>query len=293
MRVGMAQMIDGQPGRGLEFIQVTAVGMERRGFVSFWCGDHIVFFQKYESQYPDGGLGDAAFRVDQGLFEPLLTLTAAALVTTELRIGLSVEILPERSPIVRARDIATLDNFSKGRFDYGIGIGWAKEEYAALGVPYERRGDRCDDYLRAMKALWTENPSTHQGEFVSFADVVAYPKPVQQPHPPILVGGNSRAALRRAARLGDGWFGWGLTIAEVDDCLVVLDQELAAVGRDRDDLKMYIGFPFGGPLDALVDRLTKLETRGFEEAVIGTGLSRKRYETQLDEYALALDRWTR
>src|ERR1700710_1553832 len=112
MRVGMSQMIDGRPGRGLEFIQATAVGMERRGFVSFWCGDHIVFFQKYDSKYPVGGLGDAAFREDQGLFEPMLTLTAAALATTELRIGLSVDILPERNPIVRARDIATLDNFS-------------------------------------------------------------------------------------------------------------------------------------------------------------------------------------
>jgi len=293
MRVGMTQMIDGKPGRGVEFVQATAVGMERRGFVSFWGGDHIVFFQKYDSKYPDGGLGQSGFREDQGLFEPLLTLTAAALATTELRVGLSVEVLPERNPIVRARDIATLDNFSNGRFDYGIGIGWAKEEYAALGVPYERRGERCDDYMRAMKSLWTENPSTYHGDFVSFENVVAYPKPVQQPHPPFLVGGNSRAALRRTARLGDGWFGWGITVPEIDDCLVMLDEELAAVGRDRDDLKMYIGLPFGGPLEDLVAYLTEVEQRGFEEAVIGAGLSRKRYESQLDDYALALSRWTR
>jgi probable F420-dependent oxidoreductase len=293
MRVGMTQMIDGQPGRGLEFIQATAVGMERRGFVSFWCGDHIVFFQTYDSQYPDGGLGDAGFRVDQGLFEPMLTLTAAALATTELRIGLSVEILPERNPVVRARDIATLDNFSNGRFDYGIGIGWAKEEYAAVGVPYERRGARCDEYVGAMKALWTQSPSSYHGEFVNFDNVVAYPKPVQRPHPPILVGGNTRAALRRAARLGDGWFGWGLTVPEIDECLVMLDEELGAAGRDRDDLMMYLGLPYGGDLETLVEYLTEVERRGFEEAVIGTGLSRKRYETQLDDYALALDRWTR
>jgi probable F420-dependent oxidoreductase len=289
----MSQMIDGQPGRGVEFIQATAVGMERRGFASFWCGDHIVFFRTYESQYPSGGLGDAGFRDDQGLFEPMLTLTAAALVTTELRVGLSVEILPERNPVVRARDIATLDHFSNGRFDYGVGIGWAREEYAALGVPWEHRGRRCDDYLGAMKALWTQSPSSHHGEFVDFDDVVAYPKPVQQPHPPILVGGNTRPALRRAARLGDGWFGWGLTVPELDDCLELLDEELTAADRDRDDLRMYLGLPYGGDLETLVDYLGEVERRGFEEAVIGTGLSRKRYETQLDDYALALDRWTR
>ena len=293
MRLGMTQMIDGRPGRGLEFIQATAVGMEQRGFASFWCGDHIVFFQNYMSHAPDSALGDAGFHEDQGLFEPLLTLTAAALATTELRIGLSVEILPERNPIVRARDIATLDNFSKGRFDYGIGIGWAKEEYAALGVPYERRGQRCDEYVGAMRALWTENPSTYHGEFVRFENVVAYPKPVQNPHPPILVGGNTRAALRRTARLGDGWFGWGLTVPQIDDCLVMLDEELSNVGRDRDDLKMYIGLAYSGPLDTLAEYLTELERRGFEEVVLGTGLSHKRYESQLDDYALALGRWTR
>jgi probable F420-dependent oxidoreductase len=285
-------MIDGKPGRGVEFIQATAVGMERRGFASFWCGDHIVFFRRYDSQYPDGGLGDAGFQPDQGLFEPLLTLTAAALATTTLRVGLGVEIVPERNPIVRARDIATLDHFSHGRFDYGVGVGWAQEEYEALGVPWERRGARCDDYLHAMKTLWTQPEATHHGEFVSFDAVLAYPKPVQQPHPPILVGGNTRPALRRAARLGDGWFGWGLTIPELDVCLAVLDEELASAHRDRDSLKMYLGLPYGGDLPTLVAYLTEVERRGFEEAVIGTGLGRNRYEQQLDDYASALDRWT-
>ncbi|MCU1345640.1 MAG: class F420-dependent oxidoreductase, partial [Acidimicrobiia bacterium] len=177
-------------------------------------------------------------------------------------------------------------------FDYGVGIGWSKEEYAAVGVPWEQRGARCDDYLAAMKSLWTESPSSYHGPFVEFDSVVAHPKPVQQPHPPILVGGNTRAALRRAARMGDGWFGWGLTIAELDDCLPVLDEELAAAGRDRDDLQMYLGLPYGGDLETLVEYLKQVEQRGFEEAVIGTGLSRHRYDTQLDDYARALDRWT-
>jgi probable F420-dependent oxidoreductase len=286
-------MIDGQPGRGIEFIQATAVGMEHRGFASFWCGDHVVFFRHYESRYPSGGLGEAGFRPDQGLFEPMLTLTAAALATTELRVGMGVEVLPERHPVVRARDIATLDQFSNGRFDYGVGVGWAKEEYAALGVPWDDRGKRCDDYLRAMKTLWTEPEATHAGPFVSFEKVVAYPKPVQQPHPPILVGGNSRPALRRAARLGDGWFGWGLTLPELDECLVVLDAELAAAGRDRDALRLYLGLPYTGELQTLADYLSEVERRGFDEAVIGTGLSRSKYERQLDDYALALARWTR
>jgi probable F420-dependent oxidoreductase len=292
MRVGMSQMIDGQPGRGIEFIQATAVEMERRGFASFWCGDHIVFFRRYDSRYPDGGLGEAGFRDDQGLFEPLLTLTAAALATTTLRVGLSVDIVPERNPIVRARDIATLDHFSKGRFDYGTGIGWAKEEYEAIGVPWPDRGARCDDYLAAMKALWTQPVASHHGPFVEFDHVLANPKPVQTPHPPILVGGNSRAAIRRAVRLGDGWFGWGLTIPELDECLVLVEEELAAAGRERDSLRMYLGLPYGGDLETLVSYLYEVELRGFEEAVIGTGLSRNRYERQLDDYALALDRWT-
>lgn len=294
MRIGLSHIVDGRPGRGIEFLEGTAVEAERTGFSSYWSGDHVVYFRNYESDYPYSdngkfGLDGGGFRDDQGLYEPMMILQAAARVTTSIRLGIGVEIVPERNPLIRARDITTLDHFSNGRFDYGVGVGWSKEEYAALNVPWEARGRRCDEYLEVMKSVWADTPvASFHGEFVQFDGLVAYPKPIQRPHPPILVGGNSRVTMRRLARHGDGWFGWRLQPDEIDECLAMMDEELAAEGRDRDDVKLYLGTPFHGDWNELKPYLDEVAARGIEEFVIGMALSRSRYTEQLEACAKAL-----
>jgi probable F420-dependent oxidoreductase len=285
MRYGVVQIIDGTPGRGLEFIRATARTMEELGFASFWAPDHVVFFDDYLSKYPHSDDGSFGFKEDQGLLEPLMVLQVAAAATERIRVGTSVEIVPERNPVIRAKHVTTLDHFSDGRLDYGIGIGWSKEEYAAVGVPWERRGPRTDEYLQAMNALWTQHRATFEGEFASFRDVVAFPKPVQQPRPPILVGGITDAAIRRAVRHGDGWYGWKLTIEELDDRLAVIDRELEAAERTRDGFRVYLGAPHHGDTTELAAYLREVEARGVDEFVFGLSLSRSRYREQLETYA--------
>lgn len=288
MRYGVVQIVDGEPGRGIEFVQTTAVALEELGFDSYWAPDHVVFFDEVASKYPHSDDGAFGFKQDQGLLEPLMVLQAAAAVTSRIRLGTSVEIITERNPVERAKHVTTLDHFSDGRFDYGVGIGWSREEYAAVGVPWEGRGRRADEYIEVMKALWTQHRSTYDGEFVSFRDVVAFPKPVQRPHPPILVGGITRPALRRAARHGDGWYGWKMTPDELRDALNVLDEELEAAGRSRDGFRVLMGAPHHGDVDPLLPYLEQIERLGVDEFVLGLSIPRRDPRGVLERYAAAL-----
>jgi len=288
MRYGVVQIVDGEPGRGIEFAQSTAVAVEELGFDSYWAPDHVVFFDEFESKYPHSDDGNFGFKQDQGLLEPLMVLQAAAAVTERIRLGTSVEVITERHPVERAKHVTTLDHFCGGRFDYGVGIGWNREEYAAVGVPWERRGARADEYIQVMKALWTQHRATFEGEFVSFRDVVAFPKPVQDPHPPVLVGGISKGAMRRAARFGEGWYGWKMTPDELRDGLAVLDAELEAVGRDRDDCRIVLGIPHWGDTDDLAPYLEQVEALGVDEFVLGLSIPRRDTRQFLERYASVL-----
>lgn len=286
---GVSQIVDGRPGRGLELVEATAQSLEELGFESFWVADHVVFFDRVDDPYPHSSDGSFGFLPDQGLLEPLMVLQAAARVTTRLRVGTSVEIVTERHPLVRARQIATLDHFSAGRFDYGVGLGWVKAEYRALGIPWERRAARADEHIRALKAIWTERRTSFHGEFVDFDDAIMFPKPVQQPHPPIIVGGNSPGALRRAARLGDGWYGWNLSIDELDRCLTGLAEELAAVGRSMDDgFRVQAGVALTGEPTEIADYVERARRRPLHHLSFGWALSSRRYRRQLESLAQVL-----
>lgn len=288
MRFGVVQIADGLPGRGLDFVAETASCLEELGFDSYWAPDHLVFFDEFTSKYPHSDDGTFGFKKDQGLLEPIMVLQAAAAATSRIRIGTSVEIVTVRHPVERSKHIVTLDHFSQGRFDYGVGIGWMREEYEAVSVPWERRGARADDYLQAMKALWTQNRASHDGEFVSFTDVVAFPKPYQDPHPPILVGGITRAALRRSAVHGDGWYGWKLTVEELADALVILDEELAAAGRTRDGFRVVLGMPHYGDHDGLAEYIAAVGDLGVDEFVLGLSVPRSGVRPFLESYASTL-----
>ena len=177
---------------------------EALGFTSVMIADHIVFPSVVTSKYPYTVSG--VFPGQGDALEQLALMAFIAGKTERLRLVTSVMILPYRNPVATAKTLATIDVLSRGRVTVGVGVGWLREEFEALGAAdFDRRGAVSDEYLRIFKALWTESPVSFAGEFYRFEDVRCLPEPVQKPHPPIWIGGHSKAALRRVARLGDGW----------------------------------------------------------------------------------------
>jgi probable F420-dependent oxidoreductase len=169
---------------------------------------------------------------DDDVPDPLHWLTFAAAHTSVLKLGVAMLILPLHNPVGLAKRLSTIDRLSGGRLLAGVGVGWLREEYDAVGVPFEARGRRADEYLLAMRALWRDKPSTFDGEFVSFRDVHSMPRPVRQSGVPIVVGGHSPAAARRAARYGDGFYPLGVDAAGLASLLDVLRAECETIGRD-------------------------------------------------------------
>ena len=294
MKVGVAETFGSSPSRDVTYIKEFAAAAESLGFDSLWVPEHIVFFDDYESRYPYNESGTLALGREPGVFDPFPALTVAALATTTLEVGTSILLIGERNPLLTAREVATVDQLSGGRFLFGVGVGWSWEEYAALGIPWERRGARCDEYIDAMKALWTTERTTFAGEFCRFENVAAFPKPARSPHPPVLVGGNTKPALRRAARHGDGWFGWNLELDELESALAELDAQLAAAGRggdrdrDRDGFIVQVGRPHAGPAAVLADYQVRCEALGLDRLIVSAPISRKTFENQLGEFATAL-----
>jgi probable F420-dependent oxidoreductase len=191
----------------VERIQVVARQAEALGYHSLWAADHIVLPTHLTSKYPYHPEGKFPIDPAENFLEPLTVLSYVAACTTNIRLGTGVLIIPYRNPVVTAKTLATLDVLSRGRVILGAGVGWMAEEFAFLNTPYRERGARTDEYLKAIKALWTEEEPAFQGRFVQFSDLRCEPKPVQKPHPPIWIGGHSQAALRRTATLADGWYG--------------------------------------------------------------------------------------
>ncbi|WP_165423040.1 LLM class F420-dependent oxidoreductase [Ktedonosporobacter rubrisoli] len=178
-----------------QIIGDVARAAEEAGFESLWTGEHTVL-PEHSSFQP----------ATTPILDPLLVLTHVAAITHTLKLVTGVIILPQRQPLVLAKEIATLDHLSGGRVMAGFGVGFLEPEFEALGVPFAERGARTDEYLEAMLAIWSQDHPAYHGRFVSFANIQAYPRPLQQPAPPIIIGGTSTAALRRAAKFAQGWF---------------------------------------------------------------------------------------
>lgn len=178
---------------------------EAAGFESLWGGEHVVLPTTIESPYPYTADGKIPAAPDTPIPDPLIWLAFAAAAAPTMRLGTCILIVPQRNPLVLAKELATLDQLSGGKVELGLGVGWMKEEFDALGVPWERRGARNDEYIAAMRALWAGPHAEFHGEFVDFPPVTCSPRPVQTSIP-ILVGGDTDVAIRRAARLADGYF---------------------------------------------------------------------------------------
>jgi probable F420-dependent oxidoreductase len=229
------------PTRGPTATPEALEGLVQRGevlgFHSVVIADHIVFPVEIHSKYPYTVSG--AFPGEGDALEQLALMAFIAGKTTSLRLVTSVMILPHRNPVVTAKMLATIDVLSQGRVTVGVGVGWLREEFAALGAQhFDRRGAVSNEYLQIFKTLWTQDPATFAGEFYQFKALRCLPHPVQKPHPPIWIGGHSRAALRRVARYGDGWHPVGANPAvplrphEFQNALEDLRRFTEAVGRD-------------------------------------------------------------
>jgi probable F420-dependent oxidoreductase len=239
---------------------------EDAGFESIWTVEHVVVPQGYESSYPYSRSGRMPGPEDADIPDPLIWLTWVAAATTSLRLGTGILILPQRNPVITAKQVATLDVLSGGRVELGVGVGWLEEEFRVLGVPFERRGKRTDEHIGAMRALWTQELPTYQGEMVSFEHAISRPQPVQGAVP-ITIGGHTSAAARRAGRLGDGFFpGRG----SHDDLQQLFGEVRTAAeehGRDPDAIELTAGGR-GTPGDQGVEEVRALAELGVDRVVI-------------------------
>jgi probable F420-dependent oxidoreductase len=232
-----------------ELLAVVGAEAEQRGVGTIWVGEHVVLFDDYESSYPYAADGRIPVPPGTGLLEPLTTLSFLAAHTTTVRLGTAMVLLPQRNPVYSAKEVATLDWLSNGRVDFGVGVGWLEEEFNAVNVSWPRRGRRTDEYLEVLHTLWCDETSSYEGEFYSLNACTMQPKPVQQPHPPIPIGGESDAALARVARAGQGWHTFNRPPSGLAEPLATLDRLLGERGRARSELTITV-CPYMQPLDA-------------------------------------------
>jgi len=201
----------------------VARAAEEAGLESLWTGEHVVL--------PDPRVPPSPAPPGTPILDPAVALAHVAAVTRRIRLGTGIIILPQRNPLVLAKELASVDVVSRGRLLFGLGVGYLEPEFRALGAPFEDRGAYTDEAIDVMRALWTQWRPAHHGRFFSFRDVDAHPRPVQRPHPPIHVGGLSRAGARRAARKGDGWYGFLTDLEATRRSLGWIEEAIAAGER--------------------------------------------------------------
>jgi probable F420-dependent oxidoreductase len=210
---------------------------EAVGFESLWGGEHVILPSTIESRYPYTADGKTPAEPDTPIPDPLIWLAFAAAAAPTMRLGTCILIVPQRNPLVLAKELATLDRLSGGKVELGLGVGWLKEEFDALGVSWERRGARNDEYIEAMRALWAGPHAEFHGEFVDFDPVTCSPRPIQESIP-ILVGGDSPAAISRAVRLADGYFPGEGQPERLAELITRLRRACEDAGRDPSSIEI-------------------------------------------------------
>ena len=243
-----------------------AQGAEAAGIESLWTVEHTVVPAGYQSAYPYSDSGRMPGPEDSPIPDPLIWLTFVAGATSTIRLATGILILPQRNPVVLAKEIATLDQLSGGRVELGVGVGWLEEEFDAIGVPFRERGKRTDDHIEALRALWSQSPATYQGDFTSFKDVYSRPAPVQE-RVPIHIGGHTKFAARRAGRLGDGFFPGTVTHEELAALIEVMREAATEAGRDPDAIEVTSGGN-GALGSGALDEVKKLADLGVSRVII-------------------------
>ena len=266
-----------QVGANADGILEVAHAAERLGFDSVWMFDHLFTPADLQSKYPYSGSGDYVLSPEDPFFDPVGLFGVLAGATERVKIGTGVLIGAYRHPVNLGKMLATIERFAPGRMILGLGSGWMKEEFDAVGVPFERRGARLEEYVKALRSVWSGTPTAFDGEFYSWAEGGFEPVPT---HPiPIVIGGHGDRALERAARVGDGWAavtapGQGTGLDGLAARLEVLDGHLERAGRDRNDFlityQQALWFadapnpklPLTGPPDAIAGSIKRLEDLG-------------------------------
>jgi len=263
MRLGLHALGIGAGAKRAVIGEVSAAA-ERCGFATLWSGEHVVMVDRSASRYPYSDDGQIAVPAQADWIDPMVGLSFAAATTSTIGIATGVLLLPEHNPVHLAKQAATLDSLSSGRLTLGIGIGWSREEFDALGVPFERRGARTAEYVAAMRTLWRDDVASFSGEFVGFDSVRVNPKPVHDRRIPIVLGGNSDAALRRAAAWGDGWYGFNVDgVAAVAERVTTLRALCRESDRSPEELQLAVALRDPHPSDAAA-----LADLGVDELVV-------------------------
>lgn len=231
---------------------------------AIWVPEHVLFFPDYASTYPYSDTGRIPGE-PEGLLDPFTALAFIAAHTERVRLATGICLVPQRQPVYTAKMVADIDYLSGGRFDFGVGIGWLAEEFGNLGADFSARAARSDEYIDVMKALWSPGVTEFAGPTVELTPCHFNPKPVQTPHPPIFFGGESAPALRRVARQGQGWYGYDMSPETLAEKLPKLDEALAAEGRSRDDIRVFVG-PNRHPVNA--DTVAAYAALGVEQLVV-------------------------
>jgi probable F420-dependent oxidoreductase len=266
MRFGLHALGIGN-GADRAMIDAVASAADRAGFATLWSGEHVVMVDDSASRYPYSDDGKIAVPAVADWIDPMIGLSFVAAASSNIGIGTGVLLLPEHNPVVVAKQAATLDRLSGGRLTLGIGVGWSREEFDALGVPFERRGARTKEYVDAIRTLWRDDVASFDGEFVHFDAVRVNPKPMRDRRIPIVIGGNSDTALRRIAAWGDGWYGFNLDgVDAVADRVAYLREQCTEHGRPFDALRLAVALRDLRPRD-----VAPLARLGIHELVLVEG----------------------
>ncbi len=258
MDIGVAMIIS---SKSMD-VAVLAQRAEALGFESFWLPEHPVVPVTTTSKYggtPDGSI--PPFMMDMA--DPFISLARASAVTEKIKLGTSICLVPEHNPIAQAKQIATLDRLSNGRFIFGIGAGWLREETEIMGGDFEHRWGQTREAILAMKELWTKEESEFHGRFYDFPPVKCFPKPVQTPHPPVFLGGDAANVFKRVVAWGDGWMPVRADAERVKQGRATMDELAEAAGRDPSSIQISV---YGAPQDR--DEIAKYEDAGANRAIV-------------------------
>ena len=263
MKVGLAfgSSIAVEGNDAIELCRVA----EECGFESVWGGEHVILPDTILSKYPYTEDGKIPAEPDTPIPDPLILLAYIAAAAPTLRLGTCILIVPQRNPLVLAKELATLDRMSGGRVELGLGVGWLQEEFEALGIPWERRGARNDEYIAAMRALWSGPHAEFHGNFVDFDPATCSPRPINGDIP-IIVGGDSEAALRRAVKIADGYFPGEGDAEALGKLLRRL--ELTAEANDRDPKTIEISAIFGAQMMDPANGVEQMASIGVDRIMV-------------------------
>ena len=242
-------------------IERVLVAAEQLGYESIWTGEHVVLVDPHEAPSP--------VPPETSFVDTVASLAFAAAKTERIKLGSGIILLPQRNPVVLAKELAGIDVLSKGRLLFGVGVGYVPREFETIGVPYEERGARMTEHIEAIRELWTSEQPTFEGRFTQFSGIQSRPRPVQDPHPPIIVGGMSEPALQRAVAQGDGWYGFFQDLEATAAAVAGLEEAAKSTERREGLSGLEISITPPGPVDA--DTAKRYEDLGVDRLILMRG----------------------